>query len=415
MFFFKAEDDDDIVFDVVEEAKASSLENRINQFSTKILLRGGDDAMQKGLLVEVTALFYELVEKLFEKYVKSLAKSADKAQIVLKTESMEHFISTPLRRVEDLTVDHLMVTIEKTQNSGVSIKLSDQLILEFLHIRLDKAWNLTGGVRGQNLLYFNCHYQKRSCRSMASVGSNMCLPASCIVGAAHESMLAARALSPADPELLDDRTKIYKHLTDNPGRNNTLKARVKDLLNKSGITFGTACSLAHLPLFEKILDVSFKVVSVPDQLRIVYKGPKHASREYIYLVYSKPSEASIGHYDLITNVRGFFGKPFYCKTCDVSYHNLYNHRCKDTIEYWCFGCYDPSCKQSQNAVDCAECGTKLNSAQCKKRHNGMRCGNRWKCKRCRKIIYERKVHDPAINGYRYQTNHEMEDDHDCDR
>ena len=402
----------------MEEAKASSLQNRVNYYSTTVILRGGSDAIQSGFLVEVSASFYAMVEELYDKFVKATSKPDDKAQLILKTDSMEHFVSTPLRKVDELTVDHLMVTLEKTQNSGVSIKFSDKLVIEFIHLRLDKAWNLPGGVRRRDLLYFNSHYQKQSCRSMVAVGVNSCLPASCIVGAAHERMLAARNMKPPDEETLINCTHLYKKLVDNPGRNNELKRRVSALCDEAGIRYGTPGDLTHLPIFERILDISFKVVSIPDQLKIVYKGEEHPQREYVYLVYSQPvgsSDSVIGHYDLITNVRGFFGKPYYCNACDVSYHDIYNHRCKGTIEFWCFSCYQADCKPSKNPTSCKECSAKLHSPDCERKHVGMRCGKKWKCPHCKKLLYKKKVYDSSIKGQRYQTNEEVELAHDCDR
>jgi hypothetical protein len=80
-----------------------------------------------------------MIDKLYKKYVKSIAKMQDKAQMLLKTEDMEHCISTPIRLVNVLTPDHLLMTIEKSQNSGVYI-FSDKIVVDFIHICCDPLW-----------------------------------------------------------------------------------------------------------------------------------------------------------------------------------------------------------------------------------------------------------------------------------
>ena len=403
----------DVIYEVLMEEHAASLQNRVHQYSTKVVLLGGTDVIQSGLLVEVSASFYKVVEDLYVKYIKNVAKLKDKAQIVLKTDSMDHFISTPVRNAAELTVDHLMVIIEKTQNSGVSIKFSDKLILEFLHLRLDPGWNLIGGKRRRDLLYFNKHYQKRSCRSMSDVGSNACLLASCIVGDVHEHMLRARNAKPIDQSVVSFHMSQYKQLIQNPGKNKKLKMQIKTLYQEAGIPFHTPCGLKHLPIFEKILNVSFKVISIPEQCKIVYQGKKQPVREYVYLVYSESDGATIGHYDLITNVRGFFGKRHYCTECDVSYYNIYEHLCKSTIEFWCFSCYHIKCTPAVNPEHCVTCNAKLHSQACKVEHNRIQCGKIWKCQHCRKVLKKKRFFDVLIKNYRYQTNEEAELTHDC--
>ena len=78
-----------------------------------------------------------MIDKLYKKYVKSIAKTRDKAQILLKTMDMEYRISTPIRLVNVLTTDHLMMTIK---NSGVYI-FSKKIVVDFIHICCDPLWD----------------------------------------------------------------------------------------------------------------------------------------------------------------------------------------------------------------------------------------------------------------------------------
>ena len=398
-------------YKILQEAQASSLQNRIQHFSTKIQLRGGTDAIHQGLLVEVSAAFYAKVEELFEKQVKSIAKSDDEAQLIIKTDKMESYISTPRRRVNDLTPDHLLAAIQKSQNSGLTIKFSDNLVLEFLHIRRDKGWDLLGGARRPDLKYFNGHFQKKSCRTVTKVGQNTCLLACCIVGEAHERMIAARVLK--DEGKITEATKKYRQLADHVGKNKILDSAVKDLYEKAGIPQGRPCDLTHLSVFEQILGVSFKVISIPQQLKIVYKGPTNPTRAYVYLLYSNPNGAHVGHYDLVTNIKGFHAKHRYCLECDVPYSNIYDHRCPGSANNFCFSCYAPDCKRSQDDKKCDTCQMKLNSPKCEILHKSKHCADRWVCKTCFKRVFRKKIFDPVYKVKRLQTNEDMELQHDC--
>ena len=398
-------------YEILQEAQASSLQNRVQHFSTKIQLKGGTDVIHQGLLVEVSAAFYAKVEELFEKQVKSIANRDDEAQLIIKTDKMESYISTPRRRVNDLTPDHLLAAIQKSQNSGLTIKFSDNLVLEFLHIRRDKGWDLVGGARRPDLKYFNSHFQKRSCRSVTKVGQKTCLPACCIVGEAHERMMAARLGK--NEKKITDASKKYRQLADHACANKTLDKAVNELYEKAGVPQGTPCDLSHLAVFEQLLGVSFKVISIPHQMRIVYKGPKNPTRAYVYLLYSNPTGAPMGHYDLVTNVQGFHSKQRYCLECDVSYSNMYDHRCPGSTEAFCFSCYDSDCKRSKAPETCDNCQMKMNSVKCEILHQSKHCIDKWVCKTCFKRIFRKMIFDPVNKVKRLQTNEEMELNHDC--
>jgi hypothetical protein len=412
-----------ITYEIVHEEKVSSLQNRVHQFGTRIVLKGATDEIQNGLLLEVSASFYILVEELYKRFIKDLAKPKDQAQLLLRTEAMQHYVSTEFREVDDLTPDHLLTVLQQSQNSGLSIKFSDKIILEFMHIRLDPGWNLLGGSSPkkrykkarEDLLAFGRHAGKRSVRSVAAVGVNTCMPACCIVGAAHEQMLRARDEEPKDEAKVEAAEKEYKSLVNNPGKNGKLTTAVKALYTRIGVKFGTPLDLSHVPAIERALDISVKVVSVPDQHSIVYKSTKHATKGYVYLVFSNEGEERVGHYQLITNPRGYFSKSFYCQDCDVASWNECEHRCKYTRDWWCFACCGPKCTKAEKPFICNDCNATLQSKECQQLHKAARCGKTWKCPTCKKSLNRKKIYDELYTQYRLQTNEEVELEHDCDK
>jgi hypothetical protein len=412
---------DSITYEIVHEEKAGSLQNRVLHYNTRVSLKGATDEIQNGLLLEVSASFYIVVEELYKRFIKDVAKPKDRAQLLLRTEAMEHYISTEFRDVDDLTPDHLLTVLQQSQNSGLSIKFSDKIILEFLHIRLDPGWNLPGGCspkktranRRKELMSFGRHAGKRSVRSVAAVGENTCMPACCVVGAAHEEMLRVRDQEPKDEEKIKDAEKEYKSLSKHPGKNRKLTSAVKELYGKIGVKFGTPLDLSHVPAIERVLDISIKVVSVPDQQCIVYKSSKHPTKGYVYLLYTNEGDARVGHYQLITNVCGYFSKHEYCQECDESYWNEYDHKCQYTRDWWCFSCHGPKCVKSEKPFACYECNATLQSKECQKLHKAARCGKTWTCPRCKKTKVRKAIYDDLYEQQRLQTNEEVELEHDC--
>ena len=137
-------DEEPIIHEVLTEFKASSLQNRVHHFASKVQLRGGNDEIQKGLLVDVMSSFEKKVDELLTKYIKDVAKPDDRAQIILTSDSMNAPTSTKMLQACDLTTDHILTTVTKSQNSELSLKFEDSITLEFVHTRKDKGWNNPG-------------------------------------------------------------------------------------------------------------------------------------------------------------------------------------------------------------------------------------------------------------------------------
>jgi G:T-mismatch repair DNA endonuclease (very short patch repair protein) len=414
------EADEDILFDLVCEREASSLKNRVNHYFTRIKLKPSAEDRHDCLLVDVWSSLRRVIENGYEKFIASVAKAQDLAQMIFKSDKMDHYVSTVYRPVSDLTADHLLTEIEKVQNSGLSVKLSDVIHLEFVHIRLDPGWNRPGGRGRKDLIYYQNHHQKKSCKQVVPAGTNTCLPACVLVGNAHGQVMEARKKvrelgTAAAHRELKEAEDFYKEISKHGGSNKKLKILIYRVYTKwLGIDKRAYCDLTHLKKMEERMEVSFKVVSIPDQLKIIYTGPKRDDRDYVYLLYTEPPGSTVGHYELITNVRGFFATDFYCTDCDVAYSNEYDHRCQATITWWCFSCYRRNCTRSDNPTECDSCGCKLHSPECAQHHKNKRCSQQWRCNGCHKRFARNKVIDFNDLEWRYATDEEMELNHHCD-
>ena len=207
----------------------------------------------------------------------------------------------------------------------------------------------------------------------------------------------------------------FDKLASNRGFNARLKKAVTLLYMTAGFPVDTVLDLTHVPKIELLLDVSLKVVSAESNYDFVYKGPARSDDLYVYLVYDRLAGASVGHYDLITNVRGFFSKPHYCTQCDVAYQQNYAHFCKNTRLFWCFACHRAGCAKSDTeATPCKNCGVSIQSESCSSVHISEYCKDWWFCHLCKKRFVRQKVLCEKLGVVRLSTDDEEEMCHSCD-
>jgi hypothetical protein len=382
-------------------------------------LRGGTQDVHDGKLFEVLNAFYEKIEELYKLYIEENAKPNDFAQMILYTDAMDHPISTPFRLVKDLTPDHLLTKVKQAQNSGITIKFSDNLIVEFVHIKRDEGWgeedeSLLGGGgtdcrRSLRLLYFGCKLRKRSIVEISELNQYTCLGRALIIGKIRMECDKVKTNLPKKEKSFAEKKleKEYKRLSRRQESNRSLKKEVEKLYKDVNWKIGKPCDIYCLRKFEEAMEVCVKIVSLNHQLDFIYKGNKKFEENTIYLCYSEDPKSKMGHYDVIVNIQGFFSKTHYCKVCDVGYSNLWDHRCKD-VKNWCFACYNRHCKpDKRNASVCNWCNIEMQSKRCAQLHTQMNCKKNWKCQKC-KLKYPR-----SKNVKEFQSNAEMEANHVC--
>ena len=312
-----------IQHEVVHLDKQSCFKNRVNHFITNVVLKGGDDTIQQGLLIDVLESFFDTVLELYNDFIGSKALPGDKAQMVLSTTAMTHPISTPVRDAKDLTADHLLTAVSKAQNSGLTVKFSDSLLVEFIHIKCGEGWGavpdtsdlMTGGAGHgvQHYLYCGDFLKKRSVIRVASTFAEpFCLAKSMVVAKANLDLQMTKRNFGERSTQAAVAKKYYEKLRKNIDSNTELIRQVHKLYEDAGVVMdGKPGDLSMLKKFEAARNICVKVVSMEKCLDIVYnKGVK--AENIVYLCYSCAPGEKVGHYDVITNINGFFSKRFYC-------------------------------------------------------------------------------------------------------
>ncbi len=418
---------DELQHEVLSTSVRAALGDRVRQAVCRVVIRGCNEAVNNGDVMAVAESLRSKIVELYEEHVVSNSKSGDVAQFILWTDAMETPISTAYRLIADLKPEHLLTAIAKAQNSGAAISFKDVLKLEFVHVKSDPGWGASpaddvNAGRGNALyLCLGQEMQKSSLKQIADVGDNACMAKCIMLGVVHTALLLTRKRLKAeggtsDPSTVSQEKRLadeYKKMGRKRPTNTYLDEPVRQLYERSGVEKGRLCTLEDLKKFEAVVGICIKVVSLNKQLKIIYPG-KPTGDAMIYLLYTEDPRTKVGHFGLITNVRGFFSKNFYCRHCDVPYNNIYDHRCPD-VKNWCFSCYHRDCQQVPSFKEsCRWCGVTFKSASCRSRHLYASCKTKWRCPRCRRKFKRKTTVDEVDPSRRRpRTNAEMEKSHDC--
>lgn len=140
------------------------------------------------------------------------------------------------------------------------------------------------------------------------------------------------------------------------------------------------------------------VLDAKDKENFIFLGANEGKK--LYIEYISSANESTGHYNFISNIRGWFGKYFYCKNCIKAYNTKNSHLCPNH----CRSCHSINCENSEtNLLTCVGCCREFKNYACYVRHKTNKlCDTLKKCKICSCIYYQsaRKTH----SCYQYYCN-----------
>jgi len=122
-------------------------------------------------------------------------------------------------------------------------------------------------------------------------------------------------------------------------------------------------SVSDIPAFEHFLQVNIVVISATEQNRRVYNGC-NTYENTLVLYHSIHRHTQRGHFDVITKLRGFVGKRFYCNNC----HKAYQEREKHSCSSHCSVCGQDGCKLTAHPLRCFDCNQICRSQKCFDQH-----------------------------------------------
>jgi len=196
-------------------------------------------------------------------------------------------------------------------------------------------------------------------------------------------------------------------------RNFKLELEAVKLHQKLGIPLNEACLIEHVKQFEQCLQVRICVASNTIGNEFIYRGnSEYIDSGTIYLYHTLNRENNIGHFDIITNVKGFLQKKYFCSTCIVAFNKPHAHKCGT----YCGSCYRNMCVPTDTLMSCRRCHCLLHSPSCLTEHRKIRpnrlkrqnqrnlswCDKMWKCIKCKKKMLSKQGSYDAENHICFQ-------------
>jgi hypothetical protein len=176
--------------------------------------------------------------------------------------------------------------------------------------------------------------------------------------------------------------------------------------------------LTHVLFLQVLPGYQIKVVSAAHLNAIVYCS---APQEKCIVLFHHGS-----HFDVLTSLKGFFERSYWCHACDKGYDHKERHHCGAT----CSKCLREKCPPDQNTqIHCSDCNRKFESQACFDHHKleggvgGQKkrekiCGKLFVCRDCNRLVstYNRNadnLHQCGEYMCQYCHVYALPDEHQC--
>ena len=287
-----------------------------------------------------------------------------RVRLSLQSASLDHEIWIPFLPPSQLTVERIMLSVERVLQSNQGWLLDGGMRVLFVHAPLPE------GGRGMSVGYLSSKVgefirQKRSLLQIAVDRHGMCFARAVIVSVSH---VDGHRLNRA---IRRPRSRVQLHL-----------ARV--LMHRIGLSERDTCGCEEWERVQRVLGSLYSLVVLSRDLydAVVYYGNPGAPR--VVSVYHVDS-----HYHSISSLCGFLGVGYVCPYCHAQSRSKLVHRCAKTCVY----CHSPAgdCVVSER-VYCDACNILLPSRKCYDAHLSGSCAHRCRCATCGRVYVRVRGH-----------------------
>ena len=260
----------------------------------------------------------------------------DGVRVHIAHPDLRHDIVVPPKRLEDMDADHIMDCVETVAQSERDLPISSQMEI------IVGIYQQRGG--GAPIDAFEKLTKSHSVIKISNPHDQMCFARALAVGIAGYNKD-----NPVRAWLVPDEAKLtYNMIRRQDSKEQTVKAAAYQAM--AGLTPDRPVKLEDIPKFERALDVTIVVISVPDGYRVIYQSETRYSR-VAHMLYIEHEGA--GHFHALTNIKGFFGYTHYCYTCLKGSKSKKRHSCRTS----CLVCKTDSCVQDgeDKTITCETC------------------------------------------------------------
>jgi G:T-mismatch repair DNA endonuclease (very short patch repair protein) len=397
---------------------------KFNSTATEYVLKIRPPKTNKELTIEkVLPRFQKIMDRVLKLVTKGMYKS-DYIKLLFSHRDLYKTISLAPKRVDQMSVGHIMDKISSIVNSQESFLMEDTVNLTVLHVAMPRA--------GHNRLFISRHrYPRRPAGSLDH--SEYVKKSKSIVAITNDdhlcfgrALVVAKAHKDIDP---NDRatSRLYQSLRDErPGYNNQKRATEK-LFIEAGIDPDSIVEPLEHDRWESVcvaLNSQWQSIKTYYQV-FVWNGqaeditdpmfkhpppkdlPQHIKVKTLNLYYWNE------HTDVITNLLPVTLKKNFCQTC-YSLYNSKTHECNNP----CKSCTEPGNKCWKNVTHlqtCDDCKRYFPNDACFEDHKKNKlCGLKVRCEDCKAVYKVSKKHPHVCDSrYCYTCHETVDSDHVC--
>lgn len=282
-------------------------------------------------------------------------------------------IYTPYRKIGSRDPKEILDKIESVAQSNDEILMSGRLRIKVTVLEVPRG----GGKRSAPK---NIHELSRSKNSVVEISNrdNSCF---------FRALAVCKFIQDYSKE--DKRWTRVRRVSIGNESSAIQTCLAKQLALRCSRSLNDPISLADLDQIQKEFKNEFKLIIVDAQFKdnYLFRGNSCSSKT-IYLEFIRHPNNEIGHFNAITNIRGYMGKREFCYGCKLPFNKY--HECSNTCKH----CNEyPPCK-FEDLIHCPECNGNYVSETCYSNHLKKICVKIRKCERCHR---------------------KLEPDHECDK
>uniref|UniRef100_A0A914UUB4 DNA-directed DNA polymerase n=1 Tax=Plectus sambesii TaxID=2011161 RepID=A0A914UUB4_9BILA len=387
-------DDPKIFYEIREEYA-----ERVKRFRTEgHTYRLQFQNLQQAADIGETAIqvFNEVLDKVAED-----GEEDERIGLCIRHPALESAILVPFRKREEISGEAVLAEIERVQQSNKELDIEEEMRVTVTRVKLPGG---SGRDRQRGLWqpWHNRHMVKGGCFITINNNDNLC---------------CARAIVTGIASLHKDESPEAKKCYDvirqgDRARCTAQRKKAEELMDQAGLkNHKGACGLDELKkLQEAVKDYQLKVFWKENFNKLWFKGPEKENVISLYL--------HDDHYDVITSVAAFFGRSYFCHSCDQVYEKREEHRCEKMCRY----CYrSPPCMGDSSRHYCTNCNRYFPSIDCFNEHqrptsitigNGNEkrkiatsiCRRFHCCRDCGKLVNQQKMKEKKHTCYETYCN-----------
>lgn len=328
-------------------------------------------------LFQVTAAVKENVKN---EFLKTLAVTEDagpddRISATFTGIGIDGKLFMPYKRKSEITGNELLDLFEKWSQSNTEFLLEGEMTMNLMVLENPKS--ISGSRRN------------------VTVNDNSAISRSVVVIKNNDSSCGYRAIA-LGCFYLDCEDHKNSKITDRIRKVDSEQLlKAKELCNKCQIDITQALSIDIIRnKIQQILSQEGKRIVVVDSSNhqnYLYKGP--AANKSLYIEYINPSyDHPEGHYNFISNIKGYMKTRYFCENCDKAYNSVHAHSCNIV----CSKCNSNTIHTGQpTQIICSKCQQCFKFQNCYNKHIKDKFCKEI-CKNCLRRKFKNSDHDCNI-------------------